>query len=72
MKATLEFDLPTEQAEFDAALEGHKWKQIAETMRMYFRERLKNGAHTEDGRICAQIISEKFYTLVDEAGLSFD
>ena len=72
MKVSLEFDLSTQRADLYEALEGHKWKQIAETMRMYLRERLRNEAHSEDGRICAQIISEKFYTLVDEAGLSFD
>jgi len=69
MKATLEFDLPTEQAEFDAALEGHKWKQVAETMRVYLRGKVKDESHY---KVSVSEVSEKLYTLVDEAGLSFD
>jgi hypothetical protein len=71
MKATLEFDLPTEQAEFDAALEGQKWKSVCEQLRMFIRNQQKHDDHSI-ARMAFGEVSEKLYTLVDEAGLSFD
>ncbi len=68
MKAKLQFNLPEEQAEFDAALNGIKWKQVAEEMRMFLRGRIKN----EDYDQGTHKASEKLYTIVDEAGLNFD
>ena len=71
MKATLEFDLPTEQAEFDAALEGYRWKVVCEQLRQFIRNQQKHEDHNI-ARIAVGEVSEKLYTLVDEAGLSFD
>lgn len=69
MKVSLEFDLSTQRADFYEALEGHKWKQVAETMRMYLRGKVRDEIHY---KVSVSEISEKLYTLVDEAGLSFD
>jgi hypothetical protein len=71
MKVKLQFNLPEEQAEFDAALEGYRWKSVCEKMRILIMDQQRN-----QGRYTAVVaigeVSEKLYTLVDEAGLSFD
>jgi hypothetical protein len=73
MKATLEFDLPTEQAEFDAALEGQKWKQISETMRIYLRDKIEQDEYNDAGhRQGLRQSSEMLHQLVDDNGLNFD
>jgi hypothetical protein len=71
MKATLSFELPEMQTEFDAALEGQKWKSVCEQLRMFIRDQQKHEYHSW-ALIAYGEVSEKLYTLVDEAGLSFD
>ena len=71
MKATLSFELPEMQTEFDAALEGYRWKSVCEQLRMFIRDQQKHDDHSI-ARMAFGEVSEKLYTLVDEAGLSFD
>ena len=71
MKATLSFELPEMQTEFDAALEGYRWKAVCEQLRLFIRDQQKH----EDVHLAKTVfgeVSEKLYTLVGEAGLSFD
>ena len=41
MKATLEFDLPEDQDDFDAALSGVKWRVVVWELEAYMRAELK-------------------------------
>jgi hypothetical protein len=71
MKVSLEFDLSTQRADFYEALEGHKWKSVCEQLRLFIRDQQKHDDHSI-ARMAFGEVSEKLYTLVDEAGLSFD
>jgi hypothetical protein len=42
MKATLEFNMPDEEHEFQAALEGMKWKTTMQEFDQYLRDRIKH------------------------------
>jgi len=73
MKVTLEFDLSTQRADFYEALEGHKWKQVAETMRLYLRDKIERDEfHDAVNRRALNQVSEMLYQIVDDNGLSFD
>ena len=41
MKATLEFTLPEDQDDFDASLDGVKWRIVAWELDTYMRNELK-------------------------------
>ena len=41
MKAKLTFDLPDYQEEFDMAINGHKWRNVAFMMFNYLRNKVK-------------------------------
>ena len=43
MKATLSFELPAEDEDFDAALRGHLWRDAMRELDEWLRTRIKHG-----------------------------
>lgn len=69
MKAILEFDLPEEAAEHQAALDGYKWKAVVDDMRQYLHTQEKYKA---DDPINAAFANEKLSEFICSYGLSLD
>lgn len=57
MEATLKYNLPDEQSDFNLAVNGFKWHLVAWDLDQYFRTRLKY----EEG------ISDQAYEAVEQA-----
>lgn len=74
MKATLEFNLPDDQHEFDLAVNGIKWMSFALQFEQYLRGEWKynEGAYTEEQYKVLEQIRERFYEIIREEGLSLD
>ena len=74
MKAILEFELPEDKEEFDAASKGMDWAILAWDMEQYIRNRLKyqtekldvSSAHEE-----LEILRKELHELMEESGLQF-
>ena len=74
MKATLEFNLPDDQHEFDLAVNGLNWKLFAIHMEEYLRAEYKynDGAYTEEGYKVLVQIRDRFYEILREDNLNLD
>lgn len=72
MKATLEFNLPEENEEFNDSLEGRKWKSFAISFAEYLRQQVKycEEEYTDDQYKTLEKIREQFYELLNEDNLS--
>lgn len=68
MKATLEFDLPSQELEFKAALgEGLKWRDAAWEYSRWLRDTCKHG---EPETVDLNAARDKFLEIVREFDLS--
>lgn len=74
MKATLEFNLPDDQHEFEYAVNGLKWKVFAIHLEEYLRNEWKynESNYNEDQYRTLEKIREKFYEILREDELSLD
>jgi hypothetical protein len=72
MKATLEFNLPEEQEEFQLATNAVKWMSFAHQFEQYLRAEYKynEDKYNEDQYKTLVEIRETFYELLNEEGLS--
>ena len=71
MKATLEFNLPDEDAEFRQAQDGGYWELVAWNMDEYLRGRIKYEELPEHVETALQLARDKLHELMDEHGLNF-
>lgn len=72
MKATLEFNLPDDQHEFEMATNGVKWMSFAHGFSEYLRAEWKynEDKYTEEQYKVLEQVREKFYEMLNEEGLS--
>jgi len=71
MKAILEFDLPADKEEFDAANNGMDWALVSWDMDQLLRNKLKHEEHVTDTRKTLEEIRELLYDLMDVKNLTF-
>ena len=74
MKATLEFNLPDDQYEFDVAVNGLNWKLFAIHIEEYLRAEWKynEDKYNEDQYKTLVQIRERFYEILREDNLDLD
>ena len=75
MKATLEFNLPEDQQEFDLATKGLKWWNVCWDMDQWLRAQYKympDNEYSEDKYNAYVKAREKLFELMRENGVSLD
>ena len=74
MQATLTYNLPDDQAEFELATNASKWFSFAHALEQHLRSEWKynEATYTEDQYKVLEQIREKFYELLDEEGLKLN
>ena len=74
MKAILEFELPEDKEEFDAASKGMDWAILAWDIEQYIRNRLKYQTEkldTSSAKEELEILRKELHDLMEESGLQF-
>ena len=71
MKAILEFNLPEDQEQFDAANRGMDWALVAWETDQLLRKKLKYEEHVTDTIETLEEIRELLYDLMDVKNLTF-
>lgn len=72
MKATLEFNLPEDQAEHKLALHGSEWMIVAHTLAESIRSKLKYAEHSEETVKVLEGIRAELFEEIRDRGLSFE
>ena len=73
MEATLKFNLPEEQTDFDNAVNGAKWSLLAWELDQYLRSQLKyNDRLSEEQYDILQETRDKLHEIKGGYGLVFD
>jgi hypothetical protein len=70
MKAMLRFTLPEESEEHQLALDGWKWRIVAEEMDNFLRNKLKYEDLTEEDDEIYQSVRDELQSLIDNQGLA--
>jgi hypothetical protein len=70
MKAMLRFTLPQESEEHQLALDGWKWRMVAEEMDHFLRNKLKYEDLTEEDDEIYQSVRDELQSLIDNQGLA--
>ena len=71
MKAILEFDLPADKEEFDAASRGMDWALVAWDIDQLLKKKLKYEEHVHDTRKTLEEIRELLNGMLVDKGLNF-
>ncbi len=74
MKAILEFELPEDKEEFDAASKGMDWAIVAWDMEQYIRNRLKYQTEkldTSSAKEELEFLRNQLHEMMEENGLQF-
>ena len=71
MKAILEFDLPADGEQFNAANKGMDWALVAWEMNQLLREKLKYEEHVHDTRKVLEELREKLNNMLIDKGLDY-
>jgi len=75
MKAILEFELPDDKVEFDAASKAMDWAILAWDMEQYIRNRLKyqteEDLETSSAKEELQLLRNELHHQMEESGLQF-
>lgn len=67
MKATLEFNLPEDQYEFNTAIKGGDWKHVCWEMEQYLRKEIKyNDSLSEEQLRVYEGVREEFYGFMND------
>ena len=67
MKATLEFNLPEDQYEFNTAIKGGGWKHVCWEMDQYLRKEIKyNDSLSEEQLRVYEGVREELYGFMNE------
>lgn len=69
MRATLRFDLPDEDDEHKAALHGHDYKSVIESLDQYLRAQMKHGGLSEVEYAAYEDIRQKVAHFLEEYGV---
>ena len=68
-KATLTFDLPQENSEYNAAVYGEDWKLVAYEFSMYMRNLLKYGHKLKTADEALEHMKDQFWSLCKDRSL---
>ena len=68
MKAILEFELPLEKEEFDAASKGMDWALLAWDIDQFIRNKIK---YEQDKDGILQLVRDRLHFNMEEKGLNF-
>ena len=71
MKAILEFDLPEDQEQFDAANRGMDWALVAWETDQLLRKKLKYEEHTRDARKILEDLRKTLNDMLIDKGLTY-
>jgi len=74
MKAILEFELPEDKEEFDAASKGMDWAIVAWDIDQYIRNRLKYQSEkleTSSAKEELEFLRNQLHEMMEENGLQF-
>ena len=74
MKAILEFELPDDKVEFDAASKAMDWAILAWDMEQFIRNRLKyqtEKLNTSSAKEELELIRNELHNLMEDSGLQF-
>ena len=74
MKAILEFELPEDKEEFDAATKGMDWAIVAWDIDQWIRNRLKHQTEklqTSSAKEELELLRHELHDLMQESGLQF-
>ena len=74
MKAILEFNLPDDKVEFDAASKAMDWAILAWDMEQFIRNRLKyqtEKLETSSAEEELQLLRKELHDLMEDSGLQF-
>ena len=74
MKAILEFELPEDKEEFDAASKGMDWAILAWDIEQYIRNRLKYQTEkldTSSAKEELELLRNELHELMEDNGLRF-
>jgi len=74
MKAVLEFNLPDDKTEFDAASKAMDWAILAWDMEQFIRNRLKyqtEKLETSSAEEELQLLRKELHDLMEDSGLQF-
>ena len=70
MKATLEFNLPEDQPEFNTALKASDWKHVCWKMEQFLRKRVKyDEGLTEEQREVYEDMRDEFWKMMFESNV---
>lgn len=69
MTATLQFNLPEEQEEFDHAVKGTQWRIVVEDMSNWLRAKLKYEELTPEQDAAYEEARKHLFTILEERGL---
>jgi hypothetical protein len=72
MKATLEFNLPDEQSEFESAVNGHLYKHVVWDIDNYLRSKLKYSDLTDTEYTIYDDIRTVLWEFINAEKLNFD
>ena len=74
MKATLEFNLPEDQIEFEFATNGSKWWKVCWDMEQWLRGNIKHApdSMSDDEYKTYELCREKLRQLIEDKGLNLD
>lgn len=74
MKATLEFNLPEENHDFENASNGWRWKAFVYEFDQYLRTQTKYNAYSYTQEQYDQVVKvrEKLYEMLNDVNLSLD
>ena len=71
MKAILEFNLPADEEQFDAANRGMDWALVAWDMDQLLRNKLKYEEHTRDTRKVLEDLRKILNDMLVDKGLNY-
>ena len=71
MKAILEFDLPEEEEQFNAANKGMDWAHVAWDIDQLLRKKLKYEEHTRDARKILEDLRKTLNDMLIDKGLTY-
>lgn len=72
MKATLEFDLPDEDIEFDLAVNAGNWHAVVADIDEFLRGKIKHGDEGEKETEVYSKVREFLYQAVEDCGVTLN
>lgn len=72
MEATLKFNLPEEQTDFDNAVNGSKWSLVVWELDQYLRKKIKYGEISQEAYDAFEECRDKLHEIKGEYGLVFE